>query len=122
MADAANTITGEVRPSRRTLFGAAAAAAALPSLAIAAPEPDLAARYRALRESYNALPLDTPRDVDDALYYQFMRLDDEIVERPCLTPADARAKVAHAIRGLEDGERGTEIDALEQVLAFLGAK
>ena len=101
------------RATRRAIFGIAALAG-MPLRAWGAAAPDLTARYERLVDVYNALPVDTPDDLDEALYGDICRLDDEIAHRPCRTGEEARAKVAHAIRGLLDGERGTEVDALHQ--------
>ena len=107
--------------TRRALLTAALAAPvlAVPLAAKAAAGPDLNARYEQMVADYNALPIHTPEDADDDAFEDINSLDDNLAQRACLTGRDARAKVGHAIRGFEEGTRGTEVDALRQVMAFL---
>ena len=107
--------------TRRTLLSAALASAAAPA-AMAGSADDLDRRYVQLVEGYNALPVDTPEADDEAMFDQLIGLEDEIARLPCRSIGVARAKLHQAIRGFEDGERGTEVESLQQVIAFLEAR
>ena len=109
--------------SRRMLFGAAAAVVAAPAVATAQTADLMAVhrQYEAAREAYSALPAETLEEVDDVYFDEITRLDNVIAHSPCRSRGDAQAKVLHAIRGIVEGDRGTEQVALEQVVAFLGA-
>ena len=72
-------------------------------------------------EDYNTLPIDTPEADDEAMFDQLIHLEDEIARLPRRSIGVARAKLHLAIRGFEDGERGTEVESLRQVIAFLEA-
>jgi hypothetical protein len=115
----------EAHLNRRALFGAALAMSASPAAVAAQPgsAADLYRRYLHARDAYSALPIDVPEEVDDVYYEAFGKLQNETLDAPIRTAADAAVKIRLACVGFDGGflANGKDCAALEQVARWLEA-
>ena len=112
----------DVSPSRRAMFGAAAAIAAMPVAGMASPLIDQEREHAELFNFYNSTR-DFTDDEDAALYERLSAMEDAITSAPCRSLPDVLAKLrcVDLVTNV-NGESPNSAEVVSQVVAFLESR